>query len=69
MNIEVKKIVTVGNCKLLNLRARPHKDAKIITMLPEGTCLKIFSKPNDNWVGVESAEFGKGYVMTKYCKE
>lgn len=71
--IDLPKEVAVCNCKKLNVRSSASKRASIITVVTEGTRLRVLSAsedPNEGWIHVETEDKKplRGYVMREYVR-
>lgn len=69
---ELPKEVAVANCKKLNIRSMPSKRASIVTVVTEGTRLRVLADPEEDsaWVKVETEDKKtmQGYVMREYVR-
>lgn len=64
--------VAVANCQALNMRSSPNKNSSIVTVVTEGTRLKVEKQPeaSDQWIKVstEDKKPMTGFVMRKYVR-
>lgn len=58
--------VKVSNCKLLNLRKAPNKDAAVVAVLKAGEVLTSKDDQKKTFIEVETADGVKGFAMKEY---
>lgn len=70
-NIKTKKRTKTGvvNCKRLNLRKKPSKESKIVTVLNEGEPVVILYKRSDEWYHINDPNGQYGFVMAQFVSE
>lgn len=62
-----EKVGTVVNCDKLNIRVKPNKEARILTVMEEGTSLTINPvRSTHNWYSVKLDSGLYGYCMREY---
>jgi len=55
----------VANCVSLNLREHPNKEAKIITVIPEGEEVQVLDDTVNGWYRAKYKGY-LGYIMASY---
>ena len=59
----------IVNCRAVNLRKGPNKNAAVLGVLPVGTEVGIKNHSDKGWYSVFTDEFSKGYIMEEFVKE
>ena len=59
----------VVNCRTVNLRKGPNKNADVLAILPVGECVKILKNQGKGWFTVATEDCPKGYIMEEFVKE
>jgi len=70
--IESSKTERAGvviNCRAVNVRKAPHKNAEVLGILPVGQEVDIKSNHGKGWVSVFCDDIPKGYIMEEFIKE
>lgn len=67
------KEVAVANCKKLNMRSMPSVKSSIVTVLTDGTRLRVLDPTSDlynEWIHVETEDKKPlvGYVLREYVR-
>ena len=62
-----KTTLKVANTKKVNFRKAPNKNANIISVLSEGTEVKMIGRPMPEWYEVE-VNNQIGFIMAQYLK-
>lgn len=58
--------VKVSNCKLLNIRKAPSKDAEVVAVLPAGEVLTSTDDQTKMFIEVKTSKGIKGFAMKEF---
>lgn len=59
----------IVNCRAVNLRKGPNKNANVLAILPVGEEVHIKGNTGKGWYSVSTEEVSKGYIMEEFVKE
>ena len=63
----IKQYAVVSGAKRVNMRKDPSKDAKVLTILEEGTRVEILKNPDRTWAKIMYKDL-IGYMMYMYIR-
>lgn len=64
--VEPDRAGIVANCKMLNIRAEPNKQATVVAIVASGAELKVDANEVDGWYSVCMANGVRGFCMKDY---
>lgn len=66
---EKGRIGVIVNCRAVNVRKAPNKNANVLGILPVGEEVQIKGHSGKGWYSVLTDDFPKGYIMEEFVKE
>ena len=59
----------IVNCRAVNVRKAPNKNAAVLGILPVGEEVRIKHHSEKGWYTVFTDDIPKGYIMEEFVKE
>ena len=59
----------IVNCRAVNVRKGPNKNAAVLGILPVGEEVRIKHHSDKGWYTVFTDDIPKGYIMEEFVKE
>lgn len=65
----VERVGHIVNCRNVNVRKGPNKNADVLDVLPVGFEVEILKNQGKGWITISTEKIPKGYIMEEFVKE